>query len=109
MAMNLSTLIMAKWDSDAKPNTLKRIVDNSVLIQYVADVLPCICAITQKMKAGWPITPIAKSVVDKQASAVFVLVFNRRIVLTASMTSAFITAVNGQVMMLMTAIKISHP
>ena len=54
-------------------------------------------------------TPIAKSVVDKQASAMFVLVFNRCIVLTASMTSAFITAVSGQVMMLITAIKTRHP
>ena len=45
MAMYLSTFIMAKWDSDTLLNTLKAIVANSVLTQYVTDVFPCSSAI----------------------------------------------------------------
>ena len=109
MAMYLSTWIMAKWESVKLPSTLKASLDNTVFIQYVLEVFPCSCAITQAIKAGWPITPIVKSVVDKQASAMFDLVLNRCLVLTAIMTSAFITAVSGQATMLMTAMKISQP
>ena len=109
MAMYLSTWTMAKWESVKLPSTLKASLDNTVFIQYVLEVFPCSCAITQAIKAGWPITPIVKSVVDKQASAMFDLVFNRCLVLTAIMTSAFITAVSGQATMLMTAMKISQP
>ena len=109
MAIYLSTWTMAKWESVKLPNTLKASLDNTVLIQYVLEVFPCSCTITQAIKAGWPITPIVKSVVDKQASVMFDLVFNRCLVLTMIMTSAFITAVSGQATMLMTAMKISQP
>ena len=57
------------------------------------------------MKIGWPITLIAKSVVDRQASAMLELVFNRCFVLTTIMISAFVAAVSEQVMMFMTAMK----
>ena len=93
IAMYLSRFTMAKWDSDAIPNTLKTIVAYSVLIQYV----------------GLPITPIARSVVDKQASAMLDLVFNWFLVFTAIMISAFIAVVSGQVTMQMTVMKTSHP
>ena len=109
MAMYLSTFIMTKCDSDTLLNTLKAIVANRVLSQYVPEVFPCSSAIVIEMKKGWPITPIAKSVVDKQPSAMLVLVFNRCLVLTAIMTSAFKTVVSGQVMMLKTVMKISQP
>ena len=108
MAMYLSTFIMAKWDSDTLLNTLKAIVANSVLTQYVTDVFPCSSAIVLEMDRGWPITPIARSVVDEQESAMLVLVFNRCLVVTAIMTSAFKTIVSGQVMMLKTAMKTSQ-
>lgn len=109
MAMYLSTFIMVKWDSDALLNTLKAIVANSVLTQYVPEVFPRSSAIILEIERGWPITPIARSVVDKQASAMLVLVFNRCLVATAIMTSAFKTVVSGQVMMLKTVIKTSQP
>ena len=53
--------------------------------------------------------PHARSVVDKQASAMLVLVFNRCLVVTAIMTSAFKTIVTGQVMILKTVMKTSQP
>ena len=54
MAMYLSTLIMARWDSDAFPNTLKVIVDENALIQYenALVLLRYKCAIIQETKAG---------------------------------------------------------
>ena len=56
MAMYLSTWTMAKWESVKLPSTLKASLDNTVFIQYVLEVFPCSCAITQAIKAGWPIT-----------------------------------------------------
>ena len=109
MAIYLSTWTMAKWESVKLPNTLKTSLDNAVLMQYVLAVFPCSCVITQAIKAAWPITAIAKSVVDKHARAIFDLVFNWCLVLTAIITSAFITAVSGQVTMLMRAMTMSHP
>ena len=105
IAMYLSTFIMAKWDSDAIPNTLKAILDNSVLIQYVLEVFPCSSAITQEIKRGWPITPIIPSVEDKQAIAKLDLVFTRCLVFTAIMIRAFRANVIGEIMMLMTVTK----
>ena len=109
MAMYLSTFIMTKCERDTLLNTLKAIVANRVLTQYVPEVFPCSSAIVLEMERGWPITPIARSVVDKQASAMLVLVFKRCLVVTAIMTSAFKTAVSGQVMMLKTVMKTSQP
>ena len=88
---------------------LKRDVANSVLIQYVLDVFPCSSAITSEIYRDLPITPIARSVVDKQASAMLDLVFNWLLVFTAIMISAFIAVVSGQVTMQMTVMKTSHP
>ena len=109
MGMYLSRFTMAKWDSHAIPNTLKTIVANSVLIQYVLEVFPCSSAITSEIYRGLPITPFARSVVDKQASAMLDLVFSWFLVFTAIMTSAFIAVVSGQVTMQMTVMKTSVP
>ena len=108
IAMYLSTFIMAKWDSDVIPNTLKAILDNSVLIQYVLEVFPCSSAVTQEIKRGWPITPIIPSVEDKQAMAKLDLVFTRCLVFTAIMIRAFRANVIGEIMMLLTVMKTSQ-
>ena len=67
MTMYLSTWTMAKWESVKLPNTLRASLDNTVLIQYVLEVFPCSCTITQAIKAGWPITPIVRQISSRQA------------------------------------------
>ena len=63
-------------DSDALPSILL-IVSTINFLQYLIEVFPCNAAITVAIKMGWPITPIVKSVVDKQVNAMLVLVPSR--------------------------------
>ena len=97
MAKYHSTFIKTRWSTVDPPNIRSAFLEIRCSVQNSLDSRAV--NILDAVKKGSPITPIKPSVAAKHTSAMLDMVFSRGFVLTATTTSAFKTAVMGEMIM----------